>query len=98
VPGGYGAAWGACMPKRIILLLDGTWNDADAKSAADTNIVRFREIIAACLDPTPICNVSEALTPAAGARQFSITARNYSYDTASPKPHLVYSKTTSCLL
>jgi uncharacterized protein (DUF2235 family) len=35
--------------KRIILLLDGTWNDADL-GASDTNIVRMREIIARSLD------------------------------------------------
>ena len=35
--------------KRIIMLLDGTWNDADL-SASDTNIVRMREIIARSLD------------------------------------------------
>jgi uncharacterized protein (DUF2235 family) len=35
--------------KCIILLLDGTWNDADL-GASDTNIVRFREIIARSLD------------------------------------------------
>lgn len=35
--------------KRIILLLDGTWNDADL-GASDTNIVRMREIIAHSLD------------------------------------------------
>jgi uncharacterized protein (DUF2235 family) len=32
-------------PKTIILLLDGTWNDADSGDA-DTNIVRLRELIA----------------------------------------------------
>jgi uncharacterized protein (DUF2235 family) len=35
--------------KRIILLLDGTWNDADL-GASDTNIVRMRKIIARSLD------------------------------------------------
>lgn len=34
--------------KRIILLLDGTWNDADV-GPADTNIVRLRDIIARTL-------------------------------------------------
>jgi hypothetical protein len=34
--------------KRIILLLDGTWNDQDV-GAADTNIVRLQQIIAASL-------------------------------------------------
>lgn len=37
------------MSKRIVLLLDGTWNDAD-DGAADTNVVRLREIIAKCLE------------------------------------------------
>lgn len=35
--------------KRIILLLDGTWNDA-ARGLHDTNIVRLRQIIAKSLD------------------------------------------------
>lgn len=35
--------------KRLILLLDGTWNDADS-GTHDTNIVRLRELIAASLD------------------------------------------------
>ena len=37
------------MAKRIILLLDGTWNDADV-GPCDTNIVRLREIIGRSLD------------------------------------------------
>src|SRR5258708_40284175 len=36
------------MAKRIILLLDGTWNDSDF-GAQDTNIVRIRDIIARSL-------------------------------------------------
>ena len=32
------------MVKRIILLLDGTWNDIDA-GPTDTNIVRMRELM-----------------------------------------------------
>jgi uncharacterized protein (DUF2235 family) len=36
------------VKKRIIILLDGTWNDAD-KGSADTNIVRLREQIATYL-------------------------------------------------
>jgi hypothetical protein len=36
------------MAKRIILLLDGTWNDSDF-GAEDTNIVRIRDIIARTL-------------------------------------------------
>ena len=39
---GVKACW--AMKKRIILLLDGTWNDAD-EGPADTNIVRLRERI-----------------------------------------------------
>jgi uncharacterized protein (DUF2235 family) len=35
--------------KRLILLLDGTWNDADS-GTNDTNIVRLRELIATSLD------------------------------------------------
>src|SRR5690242_9773798 len=44
------------VAKRIIMLLDGTWNDADL-GASDTNIVRMREIIARSLD------VKSALVP-----------------------------------
>jgi uncharacterized protein (DUF2235 family) len=36
--------------KRIILLLDGTWNDSD-RGLADTNIVRLRQIISKSLEP-----------------------------------------------
>jgi hypothetical protein len=36
------------VPKRIILLLDGTWNDSDF-GAQDTNIVRIRDMIARSL-------------------------------------------------
>ncbi|WP_407117572.1 T6SS phospholipase effector Tle1-like catalytic domain-containing protein [Bradyrhizobium sp. LMG 9283] len=38
-------------PKNIILLLDGTWNDADSGDA-NTNIVRLRELIARETGPT----------------------------------------------
>lgn len=44
------------MRKRIILLLDGTWNDADF-GLRDTNIVRLREIISSSLiqsNPSPL--------------------------------------------
>jgi hypothetical protein len=40
------------MPKRIILLLDGTWNDADFGDT-DTNIVRIRDLIAESLHVPP---------------------------------------------
>jgi uncharacterized protein (DUF2235 family) len=36
--------------KRIILLLDGTWNDSDF-GKFDTNIVRIEDVIARSLDP-----------------------------------------------
>ncbi|BAV46719.1 hypothetical protein MesoLj113a_31870 [Mesorhizobium sp. 113-1-2] len=39
---------GTPKPQRIIVLLDGTWNDADI-GPADTNIVRLRDIIARTL-------------------------------------------------
>jgi hypothetical protein len=39
------------MPKRIILLLDGTWNDIDV-GLTDTNIVRMRELISCHLVKT----------------------------------------------
>src|SRR5258708_39829604 len=51
--------------KCIILLLDGTWNDADLGSS-DTNIVRLREIIARSLDddstPSPQAAASALTT------------------------------------
>src|SRR5262250_1669446 len=49
--------------KRIIILLDGTWNDADL-GASDTNIVRMREVIAHSLDArsTLIPHDTNALT------------------------------------
>ena len=78
------------MSKRIILLLDGTWNDADAGDTADTNIVRLREIIAQCLDPTPVSHGREAVTPASGDQQLYVTARTYSRGMAPPKEHLVF--------
>jgi uncharacterized protein (DUF2235 family) len=51
------------MAKRIILLLDGTWNDADV-GPFDTNIVRLREIIALSLDSSS--SVTRSDSPAAG--------------------------------
>lgn len=49
-PSGTGAGNVRAMPKpkRIILLLDGTWNDAEF-GTHDTNIVRLREIISRSL-------------------------------------------------
>jgi Uncharacterized alpha/beta hydrolase domain (DUF2235) len=62
--------------KRIILLLDGTWNDADL-GATDTNIVRMREIIAHSLDirSTLIPQGTNALT--ASADQKVVTGRTF---------------------
>jgi uncharacterized protein (DUF2235 family) len=51
------------MVKRIILPLDGTWNDADV-GPFDTNIVRLREIIAHSLDTSS--NSTQHETPALG--------------------------------
>jgi uncharacterized protein (DUF2235 family) len=56
------------MPKRIILLLDGTWNDSDF-GAQDTNIVRIREIIARTLwaendtVSAPVASTASSPTP-----------------------------------
>lgn len=64
------------MAKSIILLLDGTWNDADVGSI-DTNIVRMREIIARSLD------VRSTLVPArinartASTKQKVVTGRTF---------------------
>jgi Uncharacterized alpha/beta hydrolase domain (DUF2235) len=60
--------------KRILLLLDGTWNDADV-GVSDTNIVRLRENIASCLDP--ISSLPATTTPASGANQTSISFRTH---------------------
>jgi hypothetical protein len=62
--------------KRIIMLLDGTWNDADL-SASDTNIVRMREIIARSLDNKSalIPQGTNALTP--NSDQKVVTGRTF---------------------
>ncbi|WP_416207732.1 phospholipase effector Tle1 domain-containing protein [Bradyrhizobium sp. SEMIA] len=58
------------VAKRIILLLDGTWNDAD-QGPADTNIVRLRERIAAFLaDP----GRSTLASPSGASRQTFVTS------------------------
>jgi hypothetical protein len=56
------------VTKRIILLLDGTWNDADDGSA-DTNIVRLRQKIAAHLSNAQSRPKSDVTSPAAVAQQ-----------------------------
>jgi hypothetical protein len=54
------------MAKRIILLLDGTWNDADV-GPFDTNIVRLREIIARSLDTKTPSSLSPSDSSQIGA-------------------------------
>lgn len=53
------------MAKRIILLLDGTWNDAE-RGRADTNIVRLRERIAQYLSQDSVH--SDIVTPTAATQ------------------------------
>src|SRR5262249_39565439 len=48
--------------KRIILLLDGTWNDADA-GPHYTNIARLRELIACSLDEYSAIVEQSSTTP-----------------------------------
>src|SRR5262249_27612985 len=62
--------------KCIILLLDGTWNDADLGTRY-TNIVRLREIIARSLDvkSTLAHQVANATVP--GANQKLVTGRTF---------------------
>jgi uncharacterized protein (DUF2235 family) len=64
------------VAKRIILLLDGTWNDADL-GESDTNIVRMREIIARSLDAKSalIPHGTNALT--ASSDQKVVTGRTF---------------------
>ena len=56
--------------KRIILLLDGTWNDSDFGNV-DTNIVRMADIIARSLDPDP----GQGVQPKSGADRLGQGAR-----------------------
>ena len=67
------------MVKRIILLLDGTWNDIDV-GACDTNIVRMRELISKHL-------VRDLAT--AERTPTTATRRSDGY-TASGKEHIIY--------
>ena len=48
------------QPKQLILLLDGTWNDAD-EGPTDTNIVRLRELINKSLTGSPMPSASKLL-------------------------------------
>jgi uncharacterized protein (DUF2235 family) len=49
--------------KQLILLLDGTWNDADV-GPADTNIVRLRELINRSLESEPVQSSSSSFASA----------------------------------
>lgn len=71
------------MSKRIILLLDGTWNDADS-GPADTNIVRLREIISNSLDVAHPMKV-DALSPGSEAIRTSISAGTF-----EGREHLIF--------
>lgn len=68
------------MAKRIILLLDGTWNDSDF-GAQDTNIVRIREIIARTLwaenDQVSAHVASTASSATPDASTGSVTSKAY---------------------
>ena len=80
--------------KRIILLLDGTWNDADA-GPADTNIVRLREIISRCLEHSPDRSRSDYITPDSNPSRTSVMAGAYKSPAAATtdpaiEQHLVY--------
>jgi uncharacterized protein (DUF2235 family) len=75
---------GRQMTKRIILLLDGTWNDADV-GPFDTNIVRLREIIARSLDSSSTVTQSDG--PAAeNSTAKLVSGRTYQGQTE----HLVF--------
>jgi len=59
--------YGSFPMKRIILLLDGTWNDSDFGDS-DTNIVRIGDIIARSLDPDQASDPNADEAPAALVR------------------------------
>lgn len=62
--------------KRIILLLDGTWNDADI-GPIDTNIVRLREIIARSLDAKSSLISQDVTALTANPNQKIVTGRTF---------------------
>jgi hypothetical protein len=72
--------------KRIVLLLDGTWNDADV-GMSDTNIVRLREDIAARLDPAPTRPATA--TAVASSTQTSVSYRTYT-KSGKTTPYIVF--------
>ena len=61
--------------KRIILLLDGTWNDSDFGDS-DTNIVRIGDIIARSLDPDQASDPNADEAPAALVRARGFKGNN----------------------
>src|SRR5262245_22290542 len=67
--------------KRIILLLDGTWNDYDV-GAADTNIVRLRDVIIRSLDQL-------SSQPASGAASLTVT-RTFTDAQGVKRPHIIF--------
>lgn len=78
--------------KRIILLLDGTWNDSD-QGPADTNIVRLREIISKCLGSEPVTGQGPIVTPSSSSNRLSISTGHYassSRQSSAALEHLVY--------
>jgi uncharacterized protein (DUF2235 family) len=66
--------------KRIILLLDGTWNDPES-SRSDTNIVRLRELIASNLQP---------LSDSRADSEPTASPLFYSLDKKSWRKHVVF--------
>ena len=73
------------MAKRIILLLDGTWNDADV-GPFDTNIVRLREIIARSLDTKPPSSLVQSDSPPVGGQAKPVSGRTFQGQTE----HIVF--------
>jgi uncharacterized protein (DUF2235 family) len=73
------------MAKRIILLLDGTWNDADV-GPFDTNIVRLREIIGHSLDKRLSTAAQSDSSAIAGSSAKLVSGRTFQGQTE----HLVF--------
>jgi type VI secretion system (T6SS) phospholipase Tle1-like effector len=61
--------------KRIILLLDGTWNDSDFGDS-DTNIVRIEDIIARSLDADQVTDTNADQAPGALVRARGFKGNN----------------------
>lgn len=68
------------MGKRIILLLDGTWNDSEA-GHSDTNIVRLRELILNSLDRSS----EAAVEHEKGSTDPIATQRTYTFGSGEKK-------------